>query len=181
MTIIIKDKKSLGKRRIKKIRRKLNKWLKINYSFHSGFELVYKDIKPCIFITEFIENDGDLPDYKYMCFNGVPKYIWVDKNRFKDHRRTTFNLNWTKSEFNMHTYKNIDGTFDVPINSDQMLKLVEILAIDFLFVRVDLYNVKGKIYFGELTFSSGSGAELPYPKKFNKILGDLLQLPMDQQ
>lgn len=179
MTIVIKDKKSLNEKNIKKIKKKFNKWLKINYSFGNGYEMVYRNIKPCIFITKFLENEGDLPDYKYMCFNGEPKYVWVDKNRFKDHRRTLFNLDWTKADFNINTYKNIPD-FNPPINSNEMLKLVKILSKDFIFVRVDLYNIKGKIYFGELTFSSESGASVPSPEKYNEILGDLLKLPIDK-
>ena len=180
MTLVIKDKSKLNNRKIKSIKKKLNKWMKINFCFYFGYEMIYKDIKPCIFITKFLENENGLNDYKYMCFNGVPRYVWIDKDRFENHKRTTCNLDWTKAEFRMNTFEDLGNEFDIPLNSGEMEKVARILAKDFCFVRVDLYNIKGKIYFGELTFSSGGGVEFPYPKEYNLILGDMLKLPFEQ-
>lgn len=166
--IIIYEK---GKTNINRTRKKLNYWLKINYAYSSGFELQYRDIKPLILITEFIESrNNELEDYKFLCFNGEPKYCWVDTGRFKNHKRTVFNLKWEKQNFKF-SYYDSDETVVKPMNFDKMIEIAKILSSGFNQVRVDLYNVNGQIYFGEMTFTNSSGYEKITPVEMDYELG----------
>jgi hypothetical protein len=175
MTHVIKDKNIYGKKRWKKLQRLLNRSLKENYAFNNGLELVYKNIKPCIFFTKYLEIGNDLPDYKFMCFNGIPKYVWVDCDRFIQHKRKLYNIDFSPASFVMGRFGS-QSISAKPKNYEEMLSMAETLCQGFDYVRVDLYNVNGNIYFGELTFSSGSGIELPNPIEYNEKLGKMLKL-----
>ena len=90
--IIVKDKSKLN---LKDIQTKINNWMNINYPFVYGMELHYRDIEPKIIIEEFMDDGtGDLKDYKITCFNGKPELIWVDSDRFTNHKRNLYDLNW---------------------------------------------------------------------------------------
>lgn len=172
--IIIKDKSKMN---IKKTVSTLNEWLKLNFAFKSGLELHYQLIKPCILIEEYIENDTkELEDYKFLCFNGRPHYCWVDVGRYGDHRRNIYDMDWKLQGWQQHTYRNTDNPIKKPNNFDKMVELVTILCREFEHVRVDFYNVNGKILFGEMTFSNGSGRELIYPETMNVELGNLINI-----
>lgn len=176
MSFIVKDKSRLSKTRIKKIKNTLNRWLKMDVAYISAFDFTYKGIEPCLVIFEYIENsEGDLPDYKFLCFNGTPKFLWIDTGRFANHKRTMLNLDFTQANFSYGLFPS-DSKIQKPQNYDLMLKIVETLCQGFKFVRVDLYNVNGIIYFGEMTFSSGGGTDMPNPPESNKMLGELLVL-----
>lgn len=179
MTYIVKSKSILGEKGFRKIQRKLNKYLKINYAFRGGFEMVYNNIEPLIFITKYLTIGDDLPDYKFMCFNSKPCYVWVDTGRFLEHKRTVFDLNFSPTDFKLHTYPPVDS-IKKPNVFKEMLEITTKLATFFDdYVRIDFYLVENNIYFGELTFSSGSGTELPKPDEANVMLGELLKLPID--
>jgi hypothetical protein len=178
MTRVIKDKSALSKHDLRKLKSTYRHYLKMDFSYLNGLEYVYKGIKPCIFFTVRLkgsEMPDDLPDYKFLCFNGDPKYIWVDTSRFTGHRRTTFNLDFSVAPFNMHTYENVQGIHK-PEKLVEMINLSRKLSFCFDYVRVDLYNINGRIYFGELTFSSASGYELPHPIGWDKKLGEMLDI-----
>lgn len=108
MTYVVKDKAKLGRNGFRKIQKKLNRNLKIEFAYCNAFEMVYKDIPPKIFITKYLSSNGDLPDYKFLCFNGKPKYVWEDTNRFTGHRRSVFNLDYTPAGFNLANYPEIE-------------------------------------------------------------------------
>lgn len=176
MTVVIKDKSHLSKTKIKSIKTRLNRWLKMEIGYAGAFDFVYKNIEPRLFITKFLsDKNGELQDYKFLCFNGVVKYLWVDSDRFTNHRRTVFNLDFTKAGFKIDNY---DDIIDVekPKNFDQMIEIATALSTDFKFVRVDLYNVDGVIYFGELTFNTNGGIISANPEKYDYLLGDMLKL-----
>lgn len=175
--IIVIDKNKFNKNEAK---RNFNLWLKTNFAFMSGFEMHYKEIKPKIIAEKYIEDkNGDLKDYKFLCFGGNVHYCWIDSERFNDHRRNVYNLEWELQEWNQHKYKNIDFPISKPENFDLMIEIAKKLCEGFLHVRVDLYNVNGKIYFGEMTFTNGCGFERIHPYKYNLMLGELWQLPID--
>ena len=175
MTIVVNDKNKLKKRDIKNIKKRLNKWLKIDYAYVSAFDFVYKDIKPRIIITKYLSNgNNDLKDYKIFCFNGEPQYIWVDSSRFKGHKRNIFDANLNKAPFRYGPFE--EGDEKAPENAKKMFEIAKLLSKDFKFVRVDLYDVDGKIYFGELTFNSGAGRDLIYPIEYNEIVGKELNI-----
>ena len=171
--ICVKDKKKLNIKITKYI---LNEWLKLDFSKNSGLELHYSMIKPCLIIEQYMENmSGDLTDYKFLCFNGKPYYCWVDVGRYKNHRRNIYNLNWELQDWILG-YENSDTEIPKPENFSKMIEIVEKLCQGFNHVRVDLYNIDGKIYFGEMTFTSGSGRKMIYPKEMNVELGNLIDI-----
>lgn len=173
---ICKDKNQID---YKKLKKGVDKWLKRNY-YYTGREWPYKNIKPRIIAETYMKNKDEvgLKDYKFMCFNGKVKCSFVCSNRnSKEGLNVDFyDLNWNKMPFTRH-YPNSKENIKKPINYELMIELSEKLAADIPFVRVDFYEVNGKIYFGELTFYPGSGFEEFYPEEYDKILGDMLKLP----
>ena len=148
-----------------------------DYAFKAGLELQYRGIKPKIIAEKFIEDtNGELNDYKIMCFNGEPKFVWVDCGRYSNHTKNIYDLDWNLQPFKM-TYPISKTPIARPENLDKMIELAKILCKDFAFVRVDFYNVDGKIYFGEMTFTSMSGTDKFEPEKYDLELGNMLTLP----
>ena len=120
-------------------------------------------------------------DYKFFCFHGEPQLIQVDTERFTDHGRLTLYANFESAPFHIDrkyllSDLSIKKPVEKPENLDAMLDICRKLSKDFKFIRVDLYTIKGKIYFGELTFYQGSGYDPIYPDKYNLWMGDLLDL-----
>lgn len=179
MNIFVKDKSALSKHAIKRIKKQLNKWLKIDYVFKVALETQYKGIKPLILIEEFLPCLENVLDYKFICFNGEPQFLWVNEGAGTEHSTTTtFDLNYKKiEEFNMNLgYKKDISSFEKPKNFKKMVEIVKKLCLDFTFVRVDLYNINGVIYFGELTFNSAAGFDAPYPIIYDEIIGKKLKI-----
>lgn len=162
---------------INKARKKINKKLKTNYYF-LGREWIYKNIKPRIIIEKNMATDvqNDLIDYKYFCFNGKVELVLVCSNRKKKLNETWFDAKWNLLDLREGACE-IDKNIKKPINFNLMIELSEKLSKDIPFLRVDWYEIDGKIYFGELTFYPNSGREKFNPKKYDKILGDMLKLP----
>lgn len=175
MNVIVSDKSKLSKKDIKGIKKQLDNWLKTDYSFVSGLELQYHYIKPRMLIEQYIATNNDLPDYKFFCFSGELKFMWIDAGRFIEHKRTVFDLDFKKAPFQFDLIPNIDD-FPKPIHFEEMKKLSKILCEDFAFVRVDFYEANGKLYFSELTFSSHAGLMPPRPIEYNKILGEYIKI-----
>ena len=173
---ICKDKNNIDYKELKK---KVNKWLKRKYYFLHR-EWPYKNVKPRIIAETYIENKEEigLKDYKFMCFNGKVKCSFVCTNRNSKQGLSVdfFDLNWKKMPFTRH-YPNSGEHINKPINYNQMLQLAEKLAKNIPFVRVDFYEVNRKIYFGELTFYPGAGFEEFSPEKYDRVLGEWLDLP----
>ena len=155
MNYICRDKSQINK---EELRKKFNKWLKTNYG-KKTVELHYAPIKPQIIIEELMLEDGKLPtEYKIHVFNGKAKNLYVVTARGVDIRYTNYYIDWTPfdgSQFN--GWKKADVPPAKPENFDQMIKMAECLASKFPFVRVDLYNIHGKIYFSEMTFTPAKG------------------------
>jgi len=175
MNIIVKDKSALLEKDIVAMKNQLRKWMKIDYTFSVCLELQYHNIKPRIIIEEYIATDGDLPDYKFFCFAGELKFMWVDTSRFTGHRRTVYDLDFKKAPFQFDLIPEVEGV-EKPLHFDEMKALSLKLCEDFAFVRVDFYESNGKLYFGELTFSSHAGLMPPRPIEYNKILGEYIKI-----
>ena len=173
--IFIKNKKDLDEHEIKK---QLEDWLNRNISA-AGREWAYKDIEPKIIFEQFLEDEyqkDGVNDFKFLCFNGEPKYIIHDVDRFNNHLRNTYDINWNYIPVSSDV-KNGPDAFPKPNQLERMIEISKILSEDFPFVRVDLYNVNGKIYFGELTFYPWTGYVQFNPDKFDLILGNEFDLP----
>ena len=139
--------------------------VKLNNSLHSDIykayrEWPYKNIKRRIIAETLLENkDGhEINDYKFFCFHGKVKFFKIDFNRFIDHHANYYSPLGTLLDFGEADLVPI-STADVkiPDNLPTMIKLAEKLAANEPFIRIDLYNVNGKIYFGEITFYPASG------------------------
>ena len=153
---ICKDKSQID---IPALRKQFNKWLKTNYG-KKTVELHYSPIKPQIIIEEYLVEEGQpLPiEYKIHVFNGKAKSMYVVTSRGVDIRYNNYYIDWTPfdgSQFN--GWKKTDEPIKKPDQWSDMVKMAEVLAEPFPFVRVDLYNIKGKIYFSEMTFTPAKG------------------------
>jgi len=165
---------------IKQTKSKLNNWLNLRKNLSGGREWSYRNSKSRIIIEKLLVNKNNaaagINDYKFFCFNGKPEYIVVDKDRYIEHKRNFYDINWNfiKVESD-HPY--FGDTMAKPDNLDEMIEIASILAEDFPFVRVDLYNIDGEIIFGELTFYPWSGYVQFKPDEFDFTLGKELSLP----
>lgn len=175
-TVICTDKNKFS---IKKTKKFINKCLKKNHYF-AGREWPYKNVVPRIIIEEFVKDnyEDDLHDYKFWCFNGKVKYIHVTSNRDKaDGIKVDFyDLDWNKQPI-VWCYPNSNLDIEKPKNYEKMKRIAEKLSENFPFVRVDMYEVNGKVLIGELTLYPGAGFAKFYTEKYDEIFGDMLSLP----
>ncbi|MBO6280453.1 MAG: hypothetical protein J6M95_02605 [Bacilli bacterium] len=155
MNYICFDKSKIN---INELKKTFNKWLKTNYG-KKTVELHYSKIKPQIIIEELMLENGKLPtEYKIHVFNGKARSLYVVSSRGEDIRYNNYYIDWTPfdgSQFN--GWNKTDYPLTKPDNFDEMIKISETLASPFPFVRVDLYNINGQIYFSELTFTPAKG------------------------
>ena len=172
--VICRDKNTLD---IKDAKKKIDKFMKRNY-YKVHREWPYKNVKPRIIIEKYMEDTKakELVDYKFMCFNGKPKLSFTCSERYNSGLKVTFfDFNWNKLPFERH-YPSSNKKIAKPINYDLMLNFSKTLSNNIPFVRVDWYEINGKLYFGELTFYPGSGYEEFTPSKYDKIIGDFIKL-----
>ena len=176
--IICKDKASLN---IKDVTKQLEEWLKRN-AYWGAREWCYKNIDPCIICEEFIETeDGNTPDdYKFMCFNGVPRIIQVHHDRFGDHTLTYYTPEWKKLDLKRIDAKKSLETVGKPEKLDEMLDIAKTLSSEMYFARIDLYCSSGKIYFGEITLYPTGGFSTFTTYEDDLKLGSYLRLPTDK-
>jgi hypothetical protein len=111
-----------------------------------------------------------------MCFNGKPEMLWVDYNRHTNHVRNFYDLKGNPLGFESDEPADYSIKLELPKNYELMLDVVRALAKPFKHVRVDLYNVDGTIYFGELTFSSWGGFVVYRSDDLDEKWGNLLEL-----
>jgi len=177
-TIVCKDKSSFD---FEKAKRKIEKALRTNYYHYDGKQWGYKDIKPQVFVEKYMQNgkDAELNDYKFLMFNGECKCIFLYAERFSGYglKMNSYDSNWNLLPFTRH-YLNTNSPIVKPDNLDKMLevanKLAEMVHNDF--VRIDLYDINGRIYFGEFTFYPGGGFEEFYPVEWDYVLGSWINL-----
>lgn len=173
--VICKDKNELD---IESARKKINKCLKRNYYYHSR-EWPYKNVKPRIICEKYMvdESGVELKDYKIFCFSGEPKIIQVDYNRFIDHKRNLYDVQWNYIPASIKYPTDAKVKIVKPEKLNQMLKLARILSEDYPHVRVDFYSINGKIYFGEMTFYHEAGFGKFDSKEFEVKMGEWIKLP----
>lgn len=174
--IIVKDKRNQD---LLSIKQKINKYLARDY-YILGREFPYKNVKPRIIAEKYMidESGTELKDYKFFCFNGVPKFIQVDFGRFTNHRRNIYDTNWNKMNISLCYPTDDNVIIEKPSRLDDMLHIASILSNGKTFVRVDLYSIYDKIYFGEYTFFPGAGYEEFLPQAWNVKIGNWINLPL---
>ena len=171
---VCKDKKNFDFNKAISI---LSKNLQHNY-YYTGREWPYKNVNPVIFAEEYKEDEfGELRDYKFFCFNGVVKALFVATDRSVGHVKFDYfdrdfnHLDFTQS----HPMSNV--TLKKPDNFEKMIELAERLSKGLPHVRIDLYNCNGRIYFGEMTFYHYGGMIKFHPEEWDYKFGSWLQLP----
>lgn len=173
--VLVKDKEKLDYEMTKT---KLNIALSTNY-YWVGREWPYKNIKKRIIAEPYMENPENMADYKFLCFHGKVKMIFTCTERFERTglKVTFFDLNWKKQNFERH-YPASSKEIDKPKNLELMIELAEQLSQGIPFVRVDFYEIKGRVYFGEMTFFPGGGMEEFRPEEWDTFLGKWIELPL---
>lgn len=145
---------------------------------NGGREWAYTGItKPRIIAEELLVNpknpEAGVEDFKILCFNGEPHYVIVDKDRYIDHKRNFYTSSWERVSVTTD-HEQFETPYPMPKNFEVMMDVARKLSADFPFVRVDLYNIDGKIYFGELTFYPWTGYVQFTPDEFDFTLGKLM-------
>ena len=178
--IIVKDKSKLN---IEETKNKLRYWMQpTSNHYYYSYEWGYKNIKPKIMCEKYIEQmDGNLLDYKVFCFNGKPKYIQIDFDRFIEHKRCICDMNCNKT--------NIKYVYDIPttnikINSDILKNISELskkLSTDFYYSRIDFYYINNYLIIGEITFIPEAGIGKFEPIEWDYKFGSLLELPKEKK
>lgn len=175
--VICKDKSALDIPRAKK---QMTKWLRKN-PYWSSREYPYKDVKPRI-IAEKYMTDGsksELIDYKFFCFNGEVKCLFVATDRGKLEEETKFDffdLNWNHLPI-INGHPNSLKIIKKPEGFDEMIKISRELSKNISHVRVDLYSIMGKVFWGELTFFHWGGLKPFVPEDWDVKMGEWLRLP----
>ena len=150
--------------------------LKMNpYVF--GREYPYKKVKPCIIAEKFMTPDGeeDIRDYKFFCFDGNPEIMFIATDRSTDVKFDFFDMKFNHLDIvNIHDQSGIE--IEKPQMFNEMKELAAKLSQGMKFVRIDLYEIAGKIYFGEFTFFHGGGFWPMYPREWETKLGDLIHI-----
>lgn len=174
--VICRDKTKLDK---SSVRTKIEKCLKYNF-FWGQREWPYKNVKPRIIAEKYMEDtaakvlgSNGLTDYKFFCFNGTPEFVYVSCG-LEDHttaQMSFLDMNWEVARFKRSDYRPLSTVPPKPERYEEMKTIAGKLSKDIPFVRVDLYEVQGKVYFSEMTFFPCSGF-LPFePEEFDGILG----------
>lgn len=172
--IIVSDKLKLN---VKEAEVLFNNWLKVNYGYFSLYQMQYENIEPKIIAEEFVQDSkGELPEFKFFCFHGEVYYCWFILETETERYGNIYDLEWELQPWKFKGRDNTPYTISKPSNFEKMVEIAKILSSGFSHVRVDLYNVDGKIYFGEMTFTSAGGYRLITPEKYNYMIGDLWTL-----
>ncbi len=170
--LIVRDKSQID---VEAVIRKVDSWRGKKY-YAVSREWAYKGAKKSRVIVEKLlessdSNDGSIDDYKLLCFNGKFKYLWVDKDRFSNHRRGFWNENLEFLPNVVSDHPTFEKAPELPTTIPEMICIAEKLAAGFPFVRVDFYDIDGKVVFGEMTYYPWSGYVQYTPDEFDFRLG----------
>lgn len=171
--ILVKDKKNVDMDKLKTI---MSTWLLRRNNLCCSYCNAYWNVTPKIVVEEFLETkSGSIDDYKFYCYGGECKHFLVCKDRGEDTKYINYDMEFNcikpspNSYYEEGKYKDIDRI-------TEMIEIAEKLAEPFPFVRVDFYDVDGKLYVGELTFYPGGGYN-SYDREWDEKFGELLSLP----
>lgn len=174
--VVVKDKSKFD---VRKTKQKLEAAQKIEF-WRLSRERVYKGVVPRIICEEYLEDEsGNLTDYKFYCFDGEPKLMYIAKNFGNPdvpHYIDYYDMDFKHLNLIRHYANDPKGT-EKPEFWDKMKELSAILSQGLPFLRVDFYIVKGKLYIGELTFFPGAGMEKMEPAEWDVKMGKMLNLP----
>ncbi|RIW36057.1 glycosyl transferase [Bacillus salacetis] len=160
---------------IEEAKTKLTKWMKEDFGLFNA-EPHYSKIPRKIICEEHLGDD--IVDYKFFSFNGEPKFMYIAKGFGKGHneRITFLDMDGNRAPFKRTDYDEIEGDFDAPQTFSTMVELSRKLSENFTFVRVDFFEIGGKIYFSELTFTPNGGLMPFSPKNYDDYWGNMIDL-----
>lgn len=162
---------------IKSATKKLKQWMKKNWYWY-GREWPYKKLKPRIICEELLQEN--ITDYKFMCFNGEPKLIQIHQNRNSENQSLDFyDISWNKTEIRRNKKTNSE-LIQRPGKLDEMIDIARKLSKNEIHVRIDLYEVNGKVYFGEKTYYSASGFSPFIKDEYDLLLGSWIRITQDK-
>ena len=170
--ILVNDKNLINKKETIKT---LNRKLKHN-AYYGTREYPYKSIEPRVFAEVYLGDD--IIDYKFYCFNGEPKFLYCGQGLTSDHslKIDFYDLKWNLMPFYRTDYHRL-GNVPRPQKLDEMIAVACTLSKNVPFVRIDLFEVDGKVYFSEFTLCPASGFMPFVPKEYDRIVGEWLELP----
>lgn len=175
--VIVDDKSKIDVLEVKQV---LKKYLKQNY-YNKYKEPIYKEVPPRILAEHYLDqtDSENIVDYKFFCIHGKPKYIWVKTFYDGKYRNCYYDLEWNKIKDDSNSKNYLDKDLQKPYNLDELIGIAQKLSNDFIFVRVDLYSIDEKPYFGELTFFPWAALKRLTVERLNKELGELMHLPIE--
>lgn len=171
--VVCRDKSKLN---IEEAKKKIEKSLKRDF-FMVSREWPYKDIQHKVIVDQFIDNhtDHEMTDYKFWCFNGEPKVVYVT-NKGKSIRENFYDMDWNILDID-HGFPRSKPEFEKPEALEEMKRIASRLSEGIPFLRVDFFYVDGHIWFGECTFFDWGGMRAFKSKEWEKKLGDWISLP----
>lgn len=177
--IVVTDKNKLD---LEEVKNRLEKSLSVNY-YELGREWAYKDVQPRI-IAETYMKDGNakgLTDYKFYCFHGEPCFLYISEG-LEDHataRISFVTMEWELAQYERSDFAPFEKLPDKPKTFEEMIYISRVLAKNIPFVRIDLYQINGKVYFSEMTLYPASGW-LPLKKIEHDVqIGEMLKIDLD--
>ena len=170
---IVKDKAELD---IKALKAEMQDWLKPENTLKTSFCWAYYNVPLKIIAEEYIDISNNSKEYKVFCFNGKANFVLIELDYFGNApKRAFYDRNFIETEFKMGKMPKV--RLDTkPKNFDKMIEMADNLASQFPFVRVDFYDINGKIYCGEMTFYSGGGYSYIEPLEWDKKIGDNFEI-----
>ncbi len=158
-------------------KRKIVESMKVDYYWISR-EWCYKDLPRRIIAEKFLDNADLLVDYKFFCFNGKPKFLYISKGL--DNHNTAcisfLDISWQLAPFQRNDYNRFDDIPPKPKCYNSMLQIAEVLSKGIPFARVDLYDYNDNVFFSELTLYPAGGMMKFQPDYYDEILGELIQI-----
>lgn len=171
--ILVKNKKTLD---IDKVKTVMATWLLKKNNLCSSYCNAYWNVTPKIVVEKFLEtNSGSINDYKFYCYAGKCKHFLICKDRGEHTKYINYDMNFNCIKPSPNSFFDKKKCNEIP-EIKEMIKIAEILAKDFPFVRVDFYKIEEKLYVGELTFYPGGGYN-SYYKEWDERFGSYLELP----
>jgi hypothetical protein len=153
-------------------RERIKRWFAINY-YNVGRERNYRRLKPKVIVEPLIFNSTNVEDFKFFCFNGKPRIIQVDVDRYVRHTRKYFDTEWNELDFSI-IYPRAEGAFPKPDNLADMVSIARRLSARFSFVRIDLYSDGRQALVGEITNCSENAGGFFVPAAAEKTASELM-------
>jgi len=160
----------------------LNRSMNCDDIYSTLREWPYKSIPHRIIAEQLLDKDpqyDDVPDYKFYCFNGIPKVLLIATNRFTNHNFNYYDMDFRKLNITSRAGGNASVEFSKPLLFDEMKRIAAKLSQGFPHMRVDLYYSNNRIYFGELTFYDSSGFDNLSSDSIDLEWGKWIKLPIE--